>query len=121
MNYSYRNAVYSRSNNSMIDCEINHSEYGWIPYTLTSASNNAMWNTVTSGSVGAYSDPSDSVLYVQLRSTRDKLLADSDWTQANDSPLAAEKKVEWASYRTALRNLPSSSDWPDVTFPTEPS
>ena len=42
-------------------------------------------------------------------------------TKANDSPLAAEKKVEWASYRTALRNLPSSSDWPDVTFPTEPS
>ncbi len=56
-----------------------------------------------------------------VRSKRNTLLADSDWTQANDSPLAAEKKVEWASYRTALRNLPSSSDWPDVTFPTEPS
>jgi hypothetical protein len=55
------------------------------------------------------------------RDTRNALLAASDWTQANDSPLAAEKKVEWASYRTALRNLPSSSDWPDVTFPTEPS
>jgi len=56
-----------------------------------------------------------------VRSKRNALLAASDWTQANDSPLAAEKKVEWASYRTALRNLPSSSDWPDVTFPTEPS
>ena len=55
------------------------------------------------------------------REKRNALLAASDWTQANDSPLAAEKKVEWASYRTALRNLPSSSDWPDVTFPTEPS
>ncbi len=55
------------------------------------------------------------------RQKRNDLLAASDWTQANDSPLAAEKKVEWASYRTALRNLPSSSDWPDVTFPTEPS
>ena len=38
-----------------------------------------------------------------------------------DGALSAEKKVEWATYRTALRNLPSSSDWPDVTFPTEPS
>jgi hypothetical protein len=55
------------------------------------------------------------------RVNRNHLLAASDWTQANDSPLSAEKKVEWASYRTALRNLPSSSDWPDVTFPTEPS
>jgi len=56
-----------------------------------------------------------------VRSQRNALLADSDWTQANDSPLAAEKKAEWASYRTALRNLPSNKSWPDVTFPTEPS
>jgi hypothetical protein len=55
------------------------------------------------------------------RQRRNALLAASDWTQANDSPLAAEKKVEWATYRTALRDLPSSSDWPSVTFPTEPS
>tara|TARA_B100000902_G_C26651761_1_gene594139 strand:- start:226 stop:501 length:276 start_codon:yes stop_codon:yes gene_type:complete len=56
-----------------------------------------------------------------MRLNRNELLAASDWTQANDSPLAAEKKVEWASYRTALRNLPSSEGWPSVTFPTEPS
>jgi len=55
------------------------------------------------------------------REQRNALLAASDWTQANDSPLAAEKKVEWASYRTALRNLPASEGWPSVTFPTEPS
>ncbi len=55
------------------------------------------------------------------REKRNALLAASDWTQANDSPLAAEKKVEWASYRTALRNLPTSEGWPSVTFPTEPS
>ena len=57
----------------------------------------------------------------QVRQERNALLAASDWTQANDSPLANDKKIEWASYRTLLRNLPSSSDWPDVTFPTEPS
>ena len=57
----------------------------------------------------------------EMREQRNALLAASDWTQANDSPLAAEKKVEWASYRTALRNLPTSEGWPNVTFPTEPS
>ena len=57
----------------------------------------------------------------EMREQRNALLAASDWTQANDSPLAAEKKVEWASYRTALRNLPASEGWPSVTFPTEPS
>ena len=60
-------------------------------------------------------------LKVSNRQKRNDLLAASDWTQANDSPLSNDKKIEWASYRTALRDLPSSSDWPDVTFPTEPS
>ena len=69
----------------------------------------------------AWTDGANDRLAATHRDTRNDLLAASDWTQANDSPLAAEKKVEWASYRTALRNLPSSSDWPDVTFPTEPS
>lgn len=57
----------------------------------------------------------------QVRQQRNALLAASDWTQANDSPLSNDKKIEWATYRTALRDLPSSSDWPDVTFPEEPS
>ena len=55
------------------------------------------------------------------RQKRNDLLAASDWTQANDSPLSNDKKIEWATYRTALRDLPSSSDWPNVTFPEEPS
>ena len=56
-----------------------------------------------------------------VRSQRNALLAQSDWTQANDSPLANDKKIEWATYRTALRDLPSNKSWPDVTFPEEPS
>ena len=55
------------------------------------------------------------------RETRNELLAASDWTQANDSPLTDEAKTSWATYRQALRDLPSSSDWPNVTFPEEPS
>ncbi len=88
----------------------------------------------TSGGIGwtydgsSFTDPNaltqtqlDEIKSASNRSKRNSLLTQSDWTQANDSPLAAEKKVEWATYRTALRDLPSSSDWPDVTFPTEPS
>ena len=57
----------------------------------------------------------------QIRQQRNALLAKSDWTQANDSPLSNDKKIEWATYRTALRDLPSDKSWPDVTFPEEPS
>jgi len=59
-----------------------------------------------------------------LRKERNQKLLDSDWTQASDhsSPLPDAKKVEWATYRQALRDLPATADmtkWPDV-WPTEP-
>ena len=53
---------------------------------------------------------------------RNALLVDSDWTQMPDSPLTDAKKAEWATYRQALRDLPeSTTDYSNVTFPTQPS
>ena len=43
-----------------------------------------------------------------IREFRQHLLTISDWTQATDSPLSNEKKVEWAAYRQALRDLTNS-------------
>ena len=69
----------------------------------------------------AWADGTNDRLAATHRATRNELLASSDWTQMPDSPLTDEAKTSWATYRSALRDLPSSSDWPDVTFPTEPS
>jgi len=58
------------------------------------------------------------------RIIRNELLAESDWTQGNDSPLADEAKTSWATYRTALRDLPTNENWPsleDDDWPTKPS
>ena len=59
------------------------------------------------------------------RTERNQLLADSDWTQTADKGGLADSKVtEWATYRQALRDLPTSSgsNWPhNVTWPTKPS
>ena len=47
----------------------------------------------------------------------------SDWTQMNDSPLSDSDKASWATYRQALRDLPSHSNWPsleDDDWPTKP-
>ena len=61
--------------------------------------------------------------FERLRSTRDKLLADSDWAVMPDSPLSESKKAEWIAYRQGLRdvpknNVPSSdddpADWTDI-------
>ena len=61
------------------------------------------------------------MLNVRNRETRNELLAESDWTQFNDSPLTTAKKTKWKTYRQSLRDLPASEDWPNVTFPEEPS
>jgi hypothetical protein len=53
----------------------------------------------------------------QIRGQRNSLLLACDWTQIADS---TADKTAWATYRTALRNLPSTitgdprtfSDWP---------
>ena len=57
------------------------------------------------------------------RTTRDKLLADTDWTQMNDSPLTNEQKTAWATYRQELRDLTDLDAWPnlaDEDWPVEP-
>lgn len=49
------------------------------------------------------------------------LLAACDWTQAADSPLDAAAKSAWASYRTALRNVPQQAGFPaTIVWSTPP-
>ena len=48
------------------------------------------------------------------RTTRNKLLADSDWTQMNDSPLTNEQKTAWATYRQELRDMSDLASWPNI-------
>lgn len=67
----------------------------------------------------------DAMNLLQVRSQRDQLLAQSDWTQMPDSPLPDEIKAAWAAYRQALRDLPptvteETENWFDVVFPIHP-
>ncbi len=48
------------------------------------------------------------------RTTRNKLLADTDWTQMNDSPLTNEEKTAWATYRQELRDMSDLDTWPNI-------
>lgn len=60
----------------------------------------------------------------KLRTIRNSLLTESDWTQSPDSPLTDAKKTEWATYRTSLRNLTNGlttvAEVEAVTWPTKP-
>ena len=48
------------------------------------------------------------------RAKRDGLLAETDWTQMNDSPLANELKTAWATYRQELRMVTDLAAWPNL-------
>ena len=47
----------------------------------------------------------------RLRTTRNKLLVDSDWSQGADIP--SDLKSPYVDYRTDLRNLPTTVTKPD--------
>jgi hypothetical protein len=53
-----------------------------------------------------------------VRNSRTEKLKDSDWSQVADAPV---DKTVWATYRQALRNIPTQSGFPwEVTWPDAP-
>ena len=62
-------------------------------------------------------DPTDK-LFKRIRKWRDAELVKSDWTQLADSVC---DKTAWATYRQALRDLPSSNTDPrKIELPAQP-
>ena len=66
-----------------------------------------------------------------LREERNKLIAETDWTQLKDIDLDIIRERNWKNYRQALRDLPANSnpkldsngdlDMSSVTWPDKPS
>ena len=54
----------------------------------------------------------------EIRSTRNTLLSESDWTQVSDSPLNSSQ--EWKDYRQSLRDITNQSNPFEITWPTKP-
>ena len=69
---------------------------------------------------GVFTNPNhvETDLSISLRMLRDGMLSSSDWTQVADAPV---DKAAWATYRQALRDIPSQAGFPnEVTWPVEP-
>ena len=66
-----------------------------------------------------------------LREERNKLIAETDWTQLKDIDLDIIRERNWKNYRQELRDLPAKSnpkldsygnlDMSSITWPTKPS
>lgn len=54
----------------------------------------------------------------RMRVYRNRLLAESDWTQVADAPV---DRAAWAAYRQALRDFPATWEpGPEADFPNPP-
>jgi hypothetical protein len=66
----------------------------------------------------AYKANKDAEQAKSVRASRETLLKESDWTQLSDAPV---DQTAWATYRQALRDIPSQVGFPwTVDWPIKP-
>jgi len=66
----------------------------------------------------AYKTAKDAEQAKSVRNSRTVMLKDSDWTQLADSTV---DKAAWATYRTALRDVPTQAGFPwTIEWPVAP-
>jgi len=129
-----RNAASLQADNARIDVEINHPQHGWIPYTVdpadpdTTIDNDAVMALIGSD-FDAYVAPTAAeiatALAVTERSKRDGLLRTVVDPIAGNAlrwaALTSEQQTAWATYRTALLDVPAQAGFPSsITWPTAP-
>ena len=129
-----RNAVSLQSDNLRMDVEINHPDYGWIPYTLdpadtdTTIDNDSVMSLIGADFV-AYVAPTqeelDATAAAEVRSERDNILVTVIDPLVTNSlrwgDLTSEERDEWAKFRRDLLNVPEQSGFPyNIVWPTKP-
>jgi hypothetical protein len=129
-----RNAQSMNASNTSIDLEINHPEYGWIPYLLTDYDTDTTINNdelleLIGSDYAAYVPPTqeelDAALAASIRYARDRLLAtEVDPLVTNPlrwAELTEAQQAAWTQYRRDLLDITAQAGFPtDITWPTKP-
>jgi hypothetical protein len=128
-----RNAASLQSDNLRMDVEINHPDYGWIPYTVDPADtdmtiNNDEVMALIGTDFAAYVPPTqeelDAALAAEVRADRDALLLEVDAVAGNAlrwAELDSTEQAAWSTYRQALLDVPQQDGFPHtVTWPVKP-
>ena len=129
-----RNAASLQADNLRMDVEINHPDYGWIPYTVdptdtdTTIDNDAIMaliGTDFSAYVAPTQEELDAATAAQVRAERDNILVTVlDPIVTNPlrwDSLTTEKQAEWAAYRISLLDITDQVGFPhDINWPVQP-
>jgi hypothetical protein len=129
-----RNARSINAANTSIDLEINHPEYGWIPYLLTDYDTDMTINNdelleLIGSDYAAYVPPTqeelDAALASGIRGQRNNLLAtEVDPLVTNPlrwAELTEAQQAAWTQYRRDLLDITAQAGFPnEVVWPTKP-
>lgn len=132
----YRNARFITSDNTAIDCEINHEEHGWIPFNCIREDphppfdNAALFDTMAADSnTVAYVAPTPEEIAAEqaseIRGIRHGLLTDPVDKYAGNAlrwaALTSTQQTELSTYRQALLDITDQETFPEsVEWPTQP-
>ena len=129
-----RNAKSLNTENTMFEVEVEHPDYGWIPYFLhpededTTINNNALRALIGTDFVSFVAptqEEIDAATAASVRAERDfKLVNEVDPLVTNGlrwAELTSEKQAEWTQYRRSLLDITDQAGFPNnVTWPTKP-
>lgn len=86
---------------------------------LVSGSYQQVWNEVSASTEEIEQRKTDK--WTEVRTFRDNLLKECDWTQLQDSPITGSKLTEWQTYRQELRDITTNDNPFTLTWPNKPA
>jgi len=127
-----RNPQYSNADGTTIDVELNHPEYGWIPFTASPDDVEQHGRDIyvaaiagEYGDIAPYDGPSEQeIVEIGVRNYRDHLLSQLDVLVSNPirwNSLTEEEQQAYIDYRQALLDVPQQPGFPEeVAWPELP-
>ena len=128
----YRNASSLSADNTRIDVEINHPDYGWLPYTIDPTdTDNTIDNAALLALIGSdfspYVAPTqeelDATAAANIRAERDRrLVSEVDPVVSNPlrwSAMSEQEQADMSAFRMALLDVPQQAGFPNtVSWPS---
>lgn len=126
-----RNARSMNAENTHFDVEINHPDYGWIPYALTpwdtdSTINNTELLALIGSDYAAFSQADEDARQADFSRYQRNQLLENEVDPIVTNPLrwadlTTEEQNDWTQYRTDLLNVPQQAGFPNtINWPTKP-